>query len=87
MDDLISGLMHGNHSGVNDGTPIARAWDGAIDRLKLVASQSDGAHTTGLQLQFTKGHIPVPRTLSWVLRIVSYLERPQGPLQKTALGR
>ena len=58
--DPLSGMRCRTHIGINDGEPMAHAWDGATDQLGLVTGQSDEAHPTEIWHQFTKGHIPVP---------------------------
>ena len=46
MADPLSGMWRGTHSGIDEGAPMAHAWEGYGDRLEPVTGQSDGAHTT-----------------------------------------
>ena len=63
MADPLYGMRRVTHSGFGDGEPTVYSWDGDVDLLEPVTSQSDGPHPTGLQRQFPKGYTPVPLTV------------------------
>ena len=87
---ILSNKIMQNYQKFNpqEGVMIKLPWCcGNVERLiPIYAGQLDGAHPTGLRIQFSKGHIPVPLPLSRVLRIVFDLERPHDSLQLTSLG-
>ena len=48
----------------DDSAYTAYAWDRAVNGLKPVSGQSDGAYYTGIWCQFTEGNVSVTMTLS-----------------------